>query len=265
MGIAIAAAGDEDLAQAQALLRASRPAAPSVARGIRDVMRDGRSPSDLFRSAQRMHTDAIAARRTMSLHAAARIPRNASVLTQCDTGALVHAGHGTALGAIRAASRLGKLRHVFVIESRRTLGRSRFTSWELERSGIRHTIIDDEVAQAMLPERVTNVVIGADRIATNGDTARRLGTRDLAAECARHGVQLDVVAPTSTVDGRWVDPSTRIDPCLPTDVAGLGAEGVVDITPSELISAIVTEIGVHEPPYNDALADAVLTSASIHS
>ena len=189
------------------------------------------------------------------------------MLTHCNTGALATAGHGTALGAIRTAYGDGKVRHVYVDETRPLLQGSRLTAWELERAGIPHSVIVDGAAATTIAGReITNVVVGADRIAANGDTANKVGTYGLAVVCERHGIPFDVVAPTSTVDGQA---RTGADIPIEERTAGEVTDDspvynpAFDVTPAELISAIVTEVGVHEAPYERPLADAVIAGASI--
>lgn len=269
MGLALAAIQGEDLAEAEATLRGSRPTAVNLAWAITDVKRDGLRADELVKNAQRIHTDEVARCVTMSRHAAARFPNDAVVLTHCNTGALATGGHGTALGAIRTAFDLGKVKHVYVDETRPLLQGSRLTAWELDRAGIEHTVIVDSAASATIVQKgVTNVVVGADRIAVNGDTANKVGTYGLAVICERHGVPFDVVAPTTTIDGGAdTGASIPIEERSPTEVALHSPvyNPAFDVTPSELISAIVTELGVHQNPYAPTLADAVLTSASIRT
>ncbi|MGI9658273.1 MAG: S-methyl-5-thioribose-1-phosphate isomerase, partial [Gaiellaceae bacterium] len=267
MGLALAAINGEDLDEAERVLAASRPTAVNLAWALREVKRDSLHPRDLVHNAHRIHADEVARCKQMSEHAAARFPADAVVLTHCNTGALATAGHGTALGAIRTAHALGKVRHVYVDETRPLLQGSRLTAWELSHAGIPHSVIvDGAAATTIAGSGVTNVVVGADRIAANGDTANKVGTYALAVVCNRHDVPFDVIAPTSTVDG-----DARTGAAIPieerpsaevTDVS-TAYNPAFDVTPAELISAIITEVGVHEAPFERPLADAVLTAASL--
>jgi methylthioribose-1-phosphate isomerase len=158
---------------------------------------------------------------------------------------------------------------VYVDETRPLLQGSRLTAWELDRADIPYSVIVDGAAAATIARcHVTNVVVGADRIAANGDTANKVGTYGLAVVCAHHGIPFDVIAPTSTVDG-----NARTGADIPIEERGgreITDEGpafnpAFDVTPSELISAIVTEVDVHVAPFERPLADAVLTSAGLRA
>jgi len=191
----------------------------------------------------------------MAEHAAGLFPPGTRALTHCNTGALATGGYGTALGALRAAWEHGLLRHVLVGETRPLLQGSRLTAWELDAEGIPFTVIADSAAgQAMAAGEVDCVLTGADRIAANGDTANKIGTYGLAVLAAHHGIPFYVVAPSSTVD-----PETASGAGIPIehrDASELtlrfpAQNPAFDVTPAELISAIVTEHGVHRPPYRE--------------
>ncbi len=267
MGLALAAINGEDLDEAERVLLASRPTAVNLAWAIREVKRDSLHARDLVHNAHRIHADEVARCRQMSEHAAERFPADAVVLTHCNTGALATAGHGTALGAIRTAHGLGRVSHVYVDETRPLLQGSRLTAWELEHAEIPHSVIVDGAAGATIAGAgVTNVVVGADRIAANGDTANKIGTYGLAVVCERHGVPFDVIAPTSTVDGNLrTGEGIPIEERAGSEVTELSKayNPAFDVTPAGLISAIVTEMGVHEAPFERPLADAVLAAASV--
>jgi methylthioribose-1-phosphate isomerase len=194
----------------------------------------------------------------MSEHAATLLDPGARALTHCNTGGLATGGYGTALGALRSAFARGLVEYVFVDETRPLLQGSRLTAWELERAGIPHGVIADSAAGAMMARgEVTHVLTGADRIAANGDTANKIGTYTLAVLAEHHGVPFYVVAPSSTVDL-----ATTTGEAIPIEERD-GAEvtdrfparnPAFDVTPAELITAIVTEHGVHRRPYTDSLA-----------
>ena len=267
MGLALAALNGEDLEEAERVLAASRPTAVNLSWALREVKRDSLQPADLVRNAHRIHADEVARCQQMSSHAARRFPDDAVVLTHCNTGALATAGHGTALGAIRTAHALGKVRHVYVDETRPLLQGSRLTAWELEHAGIPHSVIVDGAAATTIGHAgVTNVVVGADRIAANGDTANKIGTYGLAVLCERHDVPFDVIAPTSTIDGAARNGAEiPIEERAAAEVTDSSPvyNPAFDVTPAELISAIVTEVGVHKQPFARPLADAVLSAASL--
>lgn len=211
----------------------------------------------------------------MAEHGAALLPAGARVLTHCNTGALATGGHGTALGVIRTAWRQGRLRHVWVDETRPLLQGARLTAWELEREGIPHTLIVDGAAAAVMGAgQVDAVLVGADRIAANGDTANKIGTYMLAVLARHHGIPFYVVAPWSTVD-----PTLPSGDAIPIEQRGadeVRALGGVrwapagtavynpafDVTPAALITAIVTDRGVLRPPYREAIAERAAAPAA---
>jgi methylthioribose-1-phosphate isomerase len=208
-----------------------------------------------------LHAEEVERCRRMSEHAAGLIGPGARALTHCNTGALATGGQGTALGALREAWARGLLRHVFVDETRPLLQGSRLTAWELEADGIPHTVIADSAAGGLLAAGAVDCVfVGADRIAANGDTANKVGTYPLAVVAARHEVPFTVVAPTSTVDP--ATPSGAEIPIEERDPAEVSGRfpawnPAFDVTPAELITAIVTEHGVHRAPYAESLRGAV--------
>ncbi len=203
----------------------------------------------------------------MAEHGAALLPEGAQVLTHCNTGALATGGHGTALGVIRTAWRQGRLRHVWVDETRPVLQGARLTAWELQKEGIPHTLIVDGAAAAVMAAgRVDAVLVGADRIAANGDTANKIGTRMLAVLARHHGIPFYVVAPWSTVDPSLPSgDGIPIEERNPEEVTGFGGvrwapagtpvfNPAFDVTPASLITAIVTDRGILRPPYIEAIA-----------
>jgi methylthioribose-1-phosphate isomerase len=256
-GYALAARRGEDVEEAFAVLAGARPTAANLAWALREV----READDAAARAKELHAEEIERCRLMSEHAAGLVGQGARALTHCNTGALATAAQGTALGALREAWTRGLLRHVFVDETRPLLQGSRLTAWELEAAGIPYTLIPDSAAGALLAGgEVDCVFVGADRIAANGDTANKLGTYPLAVLAARHELPFTVVAPSSSVD---LALSTGHEiPIEVRDPAEVSARfrawnPAFDVTPAELITAIVTEHGVHRAPYVDSLAGAV--------
>jgi methylthioribose-1-phosphate isomerase len=197
------------------------------------------------------------------------IPPGARILTHCNAGALATAGYGTALGVVRAAHRAGKGIHVYVDETRPVLQGSRLTAWELMREGIPCTLITDNMAGFLMQlGKVELVIVGADRIAANGDTANKIGTYSLAVLARAHGIPLYVAAPLSTIDPSLPDggaiPIEERDPGevaalrgVPTAPAGVPVwNPAFDVTPHGLIAAIVTEAGILRPPFAGSIAAA---------
>ncbi|MGH9465463.1 MAG: S-methyl-5-thioribose-1-phosphate isomerase, partial [Thermoanaerobaculia bacterium] len=212
--------------------------------------------------------DVAANRRLGELGAALFAPGD-RVLTHCNTGALATAGYGTALGVVQAAWAAGRLAMVWVDETRPLLQGARLTAWELSRAGIPFRLVTDSAVGALMSRGlVSRVIVGADRIAANGDTANKIGTYTVAVLAQRHGVPFYVAAPLSTID-----PATPTGAAIPieerdaAEVTTLGATAVApegteasnfafDVTPAELIAAIVTEAGVLTPPYGESIARA---------
>src|ERR1700687_3317287 len=156
---------------------------------------------DLVEEAQRVHAEDIAANQAMGRHGATLMPSTGGVLTHCNAGALATAGYGTALGVIRAAVEQGKKIHVYADETRPFLQGSRLTAWELMKDGIPTTVISDNMAGAMMEQRkIGAVVVGADRIASNGDVANKIGTYTVAILAKEHNIPFYVAAPLSTID-----------------------------------------------------------------
>jgi methylthioribose-1-phosphate isomerase len=256
-GYALAAAREEDLDTAAKVLAASRPTAVNLEWALREV----RSARDPAARARELHAEEVERCRRMSEHAARLVGEGSSALTHCNTGALATGGVGTALGALREAWARGLLQRVFVDETRPLLQGARLTAWELEADGIPHTVIVDSAAGALLAAgEVDYVFVGADRIAANGDTANKVGTYPLAVLAARHEVPFYVVAPSSSVD-LTLDSGAEI-PIEERDPGEVNSRfgawnPAFDVTPAELIGAIVTEHGVHRAPYAAALGKAV--------
>jgi methylthioribose-1-phosphate isomerase len=179
------------------------------------------------------------------------------VLTHCNTGGLATGGYGSALGAIRAAWERGLVEHVLVGETRPLLQGARLTAWELDALGIPFSVVVDGAAASLLAAgEVDAVLVGADRIAANGDTANKIGTYGLALAANRHGVPLVVVAPTSTLDPAVATGGDiPVEERDPSEVSTRypARNPAFDVTPAELIEAIVTEVGVHRRPYAESL------------
>jgi methylthioribose-1-phosphate isomerase len=257
-GYALAASRGDDLEAAAEVLSASRPTAVNLPWALGEMRTAGADPDALAERAQALHGSEVERCRRMAEHAAALFGPRTRALTHCNTGGLATGGYGTALGALRAAWERGLVEHVVVGETRPLLQGSRLTAWELERLGIPHSVIADAAAGAMMANgEVGAVVTGADRIAANGDVANKIGTYALAVLASHHGIPLYVVAPTSTVDHRT--PSGAGIPIEERDSAEVtgrfaARNPAFDVTPAELVSAIVTEEGVHRAPYGESLA-----------
>jgi len=220
----------------------------------------------LIEEAQRMHAEDIAANQAMGRHGATLLPSAGGVLTHCNAGALATAGYGTALGVIRAAVEQGKRIHVYADETRPFLQGSRLTAWELMKDGIPTTVISDNMAGAMMKQgKIGAIVVGADRIAANGDVANKIGTYSVAILAKEHGIPFYVAAPLSTIDFACVDGSgIPIEQRDAREITHFGDRQVVpegvsienpafDVTPAKYVSAIITERGVARAPYGDSL------------
>jgi methylthioribose-1-phosphate isomerase len=255
-GLALAAERGEDLEAAYDVLVASRPTAVNL-RWALDGIRDDPIPE----RARALHEQEVERCRLMGRHALELVPSGARLLTHCNTGALATGGYGTALGAVRAAWEEGLVEHVWVDETRPLLQGARLTAWELDQLGIPFAVIVDGAAAPLLAAgEVDAVLTGADRIAANGDVANKVGTYGLALAAHRHEIPFVVVAPTSTLDpsaARGAD--IPIEERSPDEVTPEfpARNPAFDVTPAELVSAIVTEVGVHRAPYESALPLAV--------
>jgi len=266
------------LDDAASALVAARPTAVNLAWAVRRVrdaaeraLEEGAAPAD---AAARLESEAlaikeedIAANRAMGRHGSLLVPDGGRVLTHCNAGALATAGYGTALGVVRAAVEEGKKVAVIADETRPYLQGARLTAWELSRDGIPVTVIADNMAGSLLSRgEVDLVVVGADRIARNGDVANKIGTYPLAVLARRHGVPFYVAAPLSTLDPDCPDgdaipieerPAEEV-----THLAGvrIAPEGVAarhpafDVTPAAFVTAIITEAGILRPPFGAGIA-----------
>ena len=251
-GYALAVARGEDADLADAVLRSSRPTAVNLGWAL-DTMRE--APS--FVHARQLHADEVERCRQMAAHAAGLFAPGTRALTHCNAGGLATGGYGSAVGALLSGWELGVLAHVWVDETRPLLQGARLTAWELETAAIPHTVIADAAAASFMASGdVDCVVTGADRIARNGDTANKIGTYSLAVLARHHGIPFYVVAPSSTVDLSTADgASIPIEERDPAEVTARfpARNPAFDVTPAELVTAIVTETGVHRAPYDVAL------------
>ena len=230
----------------------------------------------LIEEAQRMHAQDIAANQAMGRHGAALMPSAGGVLTHCNAGALATAGYGTALGVIRAAVEQGKKIHVYADETRPFLQGSRLTAWELMKDGIPTTVISDNMAGAMMKQgKIGAIIVGADRIAANGDVANKIGTYTVAILAKEHGIPFYVAAPISTVDFACPDgsqiPIEQRNRKEVTHIAGkqMVPNGVevenpaFDVTPAKYVAAIITEKGIAQAPYGESLGRLAAIEAAV--
>ena len=252
-GIALAAARGENLVEADRVLRASRPTAVNLAWAL-DEMRDDPSPEH----ARRIHTDEVERCKRMAAHTADLLAPGTRALTHCNAGGLATGGYGSAVGALLAAWERGLLEHVWVDETRPLLQGARLTAWELETASIPHAVIADSAAASLMAAGdVDCVITGADRIAANGDTANKIGTYSLAVLARHHDIPLYIVAPSTTVDLRTSGGAAiPIEERAAAEITERFAarNPAFDVTPAKLITAIVTESGVHRAPYSRSLA-----------
>ncbi|MCL1926337.1 MAG: S-methyl-5-thioribose-1-phosphate isomerase [Syntrophorhabdaceae bacterium] len=260
--------------EAATLLAATRPTAVNLFWAI-ERMRNVASglPDDPSKALLRLEQEAVAimeedvaANRAMGVRGAKLLPKAACVLTHCNAGALATAGYGTALGVLRAAVAAGKKIHVFVDETRPFLQGARLTAWELMKDRIPCTLITDNMSATLFAAgKIDAVVVGADRIAANGDVANKVGTYGVAVLCKEHKVPFYVAAPLSTIDRKLrtgaAIPIEERDSSEVTHLMGkrVAPEGVdvynpaFDVTPARYISAIITEKGVIRPPFSGSI------------
>ncbi|MGH9870809.1 MAG: S-methyl-5-thioribose-1-phosphate isomerase [Candidatus Polarisedimenticolia bacterium] len=286
MGVALAAVRGRELSPADYaarvesacdLLASTRPTAVNLFWAIERMRRLHRSlaAEPPARAAEAMVREALAVRkedeeacRAMGRHGAALLPDRGTVLTHCNAGALATAGYGTALGVIRAAVESGKAITVLADETRPFLQGARLTAWELAKDGIPVRLITDNMAGHFLSRGdVAAVVVGADRIAANGDTANKIGTYGVAVLSRENGVPFYVAAPLSTIDMKLPSgeqiPIEERSPAEVTHLAGraIAPEGIevsnpaFDVTPHRYIAAIITEVGLARPPYETSLRE----------
>ena len=266
-GVALAALRGDDVPAAAEELRKARPTAVNLMWVVDRMMS---AKGDLLAEAQRMFAEDVEANRRIGRFGAALLGETTTVLTHCNAGALATAGYGTALGVVRAAAESGKRIAVFADETRPYLQGARLTAWELQQDGIDVTLITDNMAGHFFQQgRFDAVIVGADRIAANGDAANKIGTYTVAVLARAHGVPFYVAAPISTVDIATPDGSAiPIEERSADEVTSIGGvaiapEGVAvrhpafDVTPAALITAIITDRGVLWPPYHESIGEAI--------
>jgi methylthioribose-1-phosphate isomerase len=258
-GYALAATQREDLERAYDVLVCARPTAVNL-RWALEEMRADPTPE----RARALHEAEVQRCRAMGGHAAELVLPGSRVLTHCNTGGLATGGYGTALGAIRAAWERGLVEHVWVGETRPLLQGARLTAWELEELGVPFRVIADAAAPSLMASgEVDCVFTGADRIAANGDVANKIGTYALALAARHHALPFYVVAPSSTLDPATpTGAEIPIEEREPAEVSARfpARNPAFDVTPAELVTAIVTEQGVHRPPYAIARPPALAGS-----
>jgi methylthioribose-1-phosphate isomerase len=261
-------------AMASGLIR-TRPTAVNLAWAVRRLLAVARKARDLplgeiratlVAEARAVCEEDLRANRAMGQHGQSLVPDPARILTHCNAGGLATAGYGTAVGVIRAAAEAGKRVAVWVDETRPLLQGARLTAWELRRAGIPATLITDSMAgHFMCQGQVDLVVVGADRIALNGDVANKIGTYGVAVLARAHGIPFYVAAPISTLDLTLNDGSAiPMEERAPTEVTHVGGrrlapEGIrvanpaFDLTPASYVEAIITERGIARAPYEESL------------
>ncbi len=256
MGVALAAATGEPLADAARRLLATRPTAINLAWGVARAL----AAADPLEEALRLAAEDLDRNRRIGAFGAALLPDDARVLTHCNAGALACVGYGTALGVIRAAHEQGRRPTVWVDETRPVLQGARLTAWELDRLGIPATLVADVMAASLMADGLVDaVVVGADRIAANGDVANKVGTYGLAVLAHHHDIPFYVAAPTSTIDPECPSGDRiPIERRSGEEVTGLAGARIApagmavenrafDVTPAGLVSALITEDGVRRP------------------
>ena len=287
-GVALAALGSaateatdlrRELEEASEFLAATRPTAVNLFWALQRMKATWERQADVagMRRALVEEARALAAEdeqmcRDIGRHGASLVPQDARILTHCNAGALATGDYGTALGVIRAAHEAGKVRQVWVDETRPFLQGARLTAWELMQDGIPCRLICDNMAGHFMQRgQVDMVVVGADRITAHGDVANKIGTYSVAVLCREHGIPFYVAAPYSTIDPKLVEgrdiPNEERSGDEVTELAGhrIAPEGVpvanpaFDVTPARLVSAIITERGVFRPPYPESLSRALKT------
>jgi methylthioribose-1-phosphate isomerase len=258
------------------VMRAARPTAVNLSWAVERMLAlAAAAPDDvetilamLRRESEMILAEDIAINQAMGRHGAKLVPKKATILTHCNAGSLATGGYGTALGVVRAAVEAGKQVKVIADETRPLLQGARLTAWEMVTEGIPVAVAPDGAVGAIMDKGMVDLcVVGADRIAANGDVANKIGTFNVALQARRHGVPFYVAAPLSTIDldtpsGELI-PIEERDPQEVLSFAGCrAAEGceainlAFDVTPNDLVTAIITEKGVLRPPYNRSLAAA---------
>jgi len=253
MGVALAATLGLDLEEAGATIKATRPTAVNLAWGVDKAL----AADDPVAEAVHLAVDDVARNQALGAHGATLVPEGGRVLTHCNAGALACVGWGTALGVIRSAHDAGRRPSVWVDETRPLLQGARLTSWELDRLGIPCTLVPDVMSGSLMASGdVDLVVVGADRIAANGDVANKIGTYNVAVLAHHHGIPFYVAAPKSTFDDQTPDgasiPIELRDQDEVLELAGVriapatvqAQNRAFDVTPAALVTAYITEDGV---------------------
>ena len=258
MGVALGATHGQPIEDAAEQMSAARPTAVNLAWGARRAA----AAEDPVAEAQRIADDDVRINREIGAHGAELVPGGGRVLTICNAGSLACVGYGTALGVVRAAHETGRSPSVWVPETRPVLQGARLTAWELTQLGIPFQLVVDGRAAALMADGLVDlVVVGADRIAANGDVANKIGTYSLAVAAHHHGIPFYVAAPTSTIDpdtpdGRSIPIEQRAAdevrtfagaPSSPADAPVDNA--AFDVTPASLVTGVITEHGVQHPPF----------------
>ena len=265
--LALAARADDDVPSAADELAATRPTAVNLRWALdRVAAASNGDPALAETEAVRIHDEQIASDARCGDLGAALIPASATVLTHCNAGSLATGGIGSALGVVKTAHWQGKRIAALVDETRPLLQGARLTAWELAREGIPHQLIVDSAAAGLIAQgEVQAIVVGADRIAANGDTANKVGTYALALAAREHGVPFYVVAPSSTIDSAAPNGAAIVvEQRDPAEVTSFAAASIApqetpalnpafDVTPARMITALITERGVLSPPFGDAI------------
>lgn len=272
-GIALAALNGDSLTQAAAELRASRPTAVNLDWAVARMMKrlvgikgDSFCASEAVEEAEAIMREDIEANRRIGRNGAVLLGDSPTILTHCNAGALATAGYGTALGVVRAAVEMGKRVAVFAGETRPYLQGARLTAWELQQEGIDVTVITDNMAGHFFQQGTFDaVIVGADRIAANGDSANKIGTYTLAVLANAHAVPFYIAAPVSTIDMQCpTGAGIPIEERRAAEVTSIGGVEITpvgvavrhpafDVTPARLISAIITDRGIVREPYEEAI------------
>jgi methylthioribose-1-phosphate isomerase len=270
-GVVLGVRGGDDFADVRELLASTRPTGVNLTWAL-DRMAEAAGDGDaaLLERADAIARAQVDADTRLAEHGAALIGDGERLLTHCNTGALATGGRGTAGAVIEAGFNAGRVSHVWVDETRPLLQGARLTAWELQRAGVPFQVVPDASAGTLMARGlVDRVFVGADRIAANGDVANKIGTYTVAVLAARHGVPFHVAAPLSTIDtdtptGDEIEIEER-SPDEVTSVSGVrvapagagAANFAFDVTPHELVTSIVTDQGVLEPPYEESIARAI--------
>jgi methylthioribose-1-phosphate isomerase len=280
-GVALASATlrtKRDVRSAAARVARARPTAVNlawgVARGLDAFERGGHA--EALAVATEIAADDVRRNRLIGAHGVALVPETASILTHCNTGALACVGYGTALGVVRAAFEAGRRPRVWADETRPLMQGARLTMWECDRLGIDATLVADGAAAALMAQgRVDLVIVGADRVAANGDVANKIGTYGLAVAARHHDIPFYVAAPASTVDLTTPDgDAIVVEERAGEELTSIGSRRTAprgaraynpafDVTPARLVTAIVTECGIARRPFRRSLPAHVRRAAEV--